>query len=72
MCNIKYIKYAIVQMGQNERLTSSRGLTRLTESGLSMTDWHLFGKRPPLTEEEWNKEFSQYKEFPEYKLKIKK
>ncbi|KAB7497126.1 Cytochrome c oxidase assembly protein COX15-like protein [Armadillidium nasatum] len=44
------------------------GLTRLTESGLSMTDWHLFGKRPPLTEEEWNKEFSQYKEFPEYKL----
>ncbi|KAL7637047.1 UNVERIFIED_CONTAM: hypothetical protein RMT77_012805 [Armadillidium vulgare] len=47
------------------------GLTRLTESGLSMTDWHLFGKRPPLTEEEWNKEFSQYKEFPEYKLKNK-
>ncbi|XP_037799559.1 LOW QUALITY PROTEIN: cytochrome c oxidase assembly protein COX15 homolog [Penaeus monodon] len=45
------------------------GLTRLTESGLSMTDWHLFGKRPPLTEAEWEREFAQYQEFPEYKLK---
>ncbi|XP_068240461.1 heme A synthase COX15-like [Palaemon carinicauda] len=45
------------------------GLTRLTESGLSMTDWHLFGKKPPLTQAEWEKEFAQYKEFPEYKLK---
>lgn len=44
------------------------GLTRLTESGLSMTDWHLFGKRPPLTEAEWEREFAQYQEFPEYKL----
>lgn len=45
------------------------GLTRLTESGLSMTDWHLFGKRPPMTEAEWEREFAQYQEFPEYKLK---
>lgn len=44
------------------------GLTRLTESGLSMTDWHLFGKRPPMTEAEWEREFAQYQEFPEYKL----
>lgn len=45
------------------------GLTRLTESGLSMTDWHLFGKRPPFSEAEWEREFAQYREFPEYKLK---
>ncbi|XP_018011467.1 cytochrome c oxidase assembly protein COX15 homolog [Hyalella azteca] len=47
------------------------GLTRLTESGLSMTDWHLFGKMPPLSHEEWIKEFEQYKQFPEYKMKNK-
>ncbi|XP_045618103.1 heme A synthase COX15 [Procambarus clarkii] len=45
------------------------GLTRLTESGLSMTDWHLFGKRPPLSQGEWEREFAQYQDFPEFKLK---
>ncbi|KAF2367397.1 COX15/CtaA family [Trinorchestia longiramus] len=45
------------------------GLTRLTESGLSMTDWHLFGKRPPLSHEEWTREFERYQQFPEYKQK---
>lgn len=43
------------------------GLTRLTESGLSMVHWSAFGERPPLTREEWEKEFEKYKEFPEYK-----
>jgi len=42
------------------------GLTRLTESGLSMTDWHLLGKRPPWTEEQWTKEFLQYQQYPEF------
>ena len=27
------------------------GITRLTESGLSMVDWKLFGRRPPITPE---------------------
>lgn len=45
------------------------GLTRLTESGLSMTDWALFGKLPPITQQEWLKEFNQYQQYPEYKLK---
>ena len=27
------------------------GITRLTESGLSMVDWKLFGRRPPITAE---------------------
>lgn len=45
------------------------GITRLTESGLSMTQWHLIkGMRPPRSEEEWEAEFERYKQFPEYKV----
>jgi len=45
------------------------GVTRLTKSGLSMTDWHLIkGMRPPRSEEEWLKEFARYQAFPEFKL----
>jgi len=47
------------------------GLTRLTESGLSMTDWHLFGKRPPMGHLQWMKEFEQYQQFPEFQQKNK-
>ncbi|WP_428225317.1 COX15/CtaA family protein [Flavobacterium sp.] len=44
------------------------GITRLTNSGLSMTDWHLITDTfPPLTEENWQKAFDAYKQFPEYK-----
>lgn len=41
------------------------GVTRLTRSGLSMTDWKLQGSLPPMNEEEWEKEFARYKTFPE-------
>ncbi|XP_045026683.1 cytochrome c oxidase assembly protein COX15 homolog [Daphnia magna] len=44
------------------------GLTRLTESGLSMVEWSAFGERPPLSQEDWEREFEKYKQFPEYKL----
>ncbi|CAI8016190.1 Cytochrome c oxidase assembly protein COX15 homolog [Geodia barretti] len=45
------------------------GITRLTESGLSMTQWHLVkGMRPPRSEEEWEAEFERYKQFPEFKV----
>ena len=43
------------------------GITRLTESGLSMVDWKFQGKMPPSTEEEWIAEFEKYKQFPEFK-----
>jgi len=44
------------------------GVTRLTESGLSMTDWKLIKDMvPPKNEQEWVEEFEKYKEFPEYK-----
>ncbi len=43
------------------------GITRLTESGLSMVDWNLImGSIPPLTEEDWQSTFEEYQKFPEY------
>jgi len=43
------------------------GLTRLTDSGLSITAWELFsGILPPLNSNEWNTYFSEYKKIPEY------
>ena len=42
------------------------GITRLTRSGLSMTDWRPQGKRWPRNAEEWEEEFERYKQFPEY------
>ena len=42
------------------------GVTRLTRSGLSMTDWKFTGSLPPLSEEEWLREFDKYKQSPEY------
>lgn len=43
------------------------GITRLTNSGLSMTDWHLITDTlPPLSEAKWQEAFKQYKQFPEY------
>lgn len=43
------------------------GLTRLTESGLSMVDWKpLMGVIPPIGEAAWIEKFNQYKAYPEY------
>ncbi len=43
------------------------GITRLTDSGLSMTDWHIITEViPPLNEEQWEAAFEEYKQFPEY------
>lgn len=43
------------------------GITRLTNSGLSMTDWHLVTDTfPPLSEAKWVEAFENYKMFPEY------
>jgi len=45
------------------------GITRLTDSGLSITQWQLFsGILPPFNDAQWNKYFELYKEIPEYKL----
>tara|TARA_B100001063_G_scaffold215670_1_gene216799 strand:- start:521 stop:1540 length:1020 start_codon:yes stop_codon:yes gene_type:complete len=43
------------------------GLTRLTDSGLSITEWELFkGFLPPISNEKWLDYFSLYKTIPEY------
>ena len=45
------------------------GLTRLTDSGLSITKWQLFsGFLPPLNKSDWIIYFNLYKEIPEFKL----
>jgi cytochrome c oxidase assembly protein subunit 15 len=49
-------------------MTAIGGITRLTESGLSMVDWNLImGTIPPLTEEAWQNTFVKYQQFPEFK-----
>jgi len=46
------------------------GITRLTDSGLSMVDWQpIYGILPPLSYSDWENEFNQYKEYPEYRYK---
>lgn len=45
------------------------GITRLTESGLSITEWNVVsGILPPLTEAAWLAEFAKYQATPEYRL----
>lgn len=45
------------------------GAVRLTGSGLSMVDWKpLMGIFPPISHQDWQAAFDQYKQFPEYKL----
>ena len=44
------------------------GITRLTESGLSITEWNpISGAIPPLTHEQWQHAFDLYKQTPEYR-----
>ncbi|KAK2782778.1 Cytochrome c oxidase assembly protein cox15 [Onygenales sp. PD_12] len=45
------------------------GLTRLTESGLSITEWKpVTGSLPPFNAEDWESEFSKYRSSPEYQI----
>jgi len=45
------------------------GLTRLTDSGLSITEWRpLTGAVPPMTEAHWLEEFEKYKQIPEFQI----
>ena len=43
------------------------GITRITDSGLSMVEWRPFlGFLPPLNNQEWERVFDLYKNTPEY------
>ncbi len=49
-------------------MVSIGGITRLTESGLSMVEWRpLVGWLPPLSEAEWQRVFALYRETPEFR-----
>ena len=65
---IKYLKFWLITLFLLIILmVAVGGLTRLTDSGLSITDWELFtGILPPLNINEWNFYFSEYKKIPEY------
>jgi cytochrome c oxidase assembly protein subunit 15 len=44
-------------------------ITRLTQSGLSITDWNpIMGAIPPLNDADWDKAFSAYQQIPQYKI----
>ena len=48
------------------------GLTRLTDSGLSITEWKpVTGAMPPMSEAAWNAELEKYRAIPEYQLQNK-
>ena len=68
----KYIKYLKIWLITLFSLIVSMiavgGLTRLTDSGLSITTWELFsGIFPPLNDQQWDEYFFKYKQIPEYK-----
>lgn len=47
------------------------GITRLTESGLSIVEWRpITGMLPPLSQAEWELEFEKYKTSPEFKMYV--
>lgn len=59
-----YILFALVVL-----MIVVGGLTRLTDSGLSITEWApLAGALPPMSEAAWLSEFERYKQIPEYQL----
>ncbi|MGE0715541.1 MAG: COX15/CtaA family protein, partial [Alphaproteobacteria bacterium] len=50
-------------------MTVIGGVTRLTESGLSIVDWRpVTGALPPLTEDAWQAELDKYRQSPQYRL----
>ena len=45
------------------------GITRLTLSGLSITEWNpIMGAIPPVSEAEWQAQFDLYKQTPQYMI----
>src|SRR5438309_2363590 len=45
------------------------GVTRLTQSGLSITEWQpVTGILPPLSEAAWQAEFARYRDIPQFRL----
>ena len=62
-------RWLIVLFGLVALMIAIGGLTRLTDSGLSITEWRpLTGAIPPMSAAAWTVEFEKYKQIPEYQL----
>lgn len=62
-------KYLLVIAGMVFTIVVVGGLTRLTESGLSITEWNVVsGILPPLGAEDWEREFAKYRDTPEWRM----
>ncbi len=60
--------WLLFMAGAVAAMVSIGGITRLTESGLSMVEWRpLIGWLPPLSEAEWQRIFALYRETPEFR-----
>jgi len=65
--SIRPVAYWLLGMGGLVAgMVTIGGITRLTRSGLSMTNWRLQGNLPPMNRAEWEIEFERYKQFPEF------
>ena len=64
-----YVIWLIISLSLIIIMILVGGLTRLTNSGLSITEWELFkGILPPLNEEDWNRYFNLYKKIPQFEM----
>ena len=67
--NKLFYYWLIISLGMVVLMVVVGGLTRLTNSGLSITEWELFkGIIPPLSVEAWNNYFSLYKKLPQFRF----
>ena len=67
--NELFIKWLIISLILVFLIIIVGGLTRLTNSGLSITEWELFkGILPPMSENAWEFYFKEYKKIPQYEL----
>jgi cytochrome c oxidase assembly protein subunit 15 len=61
--------WLLVGVGMTVIQIALGGITRLTGSGLSITQWDVItGALPPLNEQKWMEEFAKYKQTPQYQL----
>lgn len=64
---VRYWLYAVAALVL--AMITVGGATRLTDSGLSITEWQpILGAIPPLAEADWQEAFAKYREIPEYHL----
>ena len=61
--------WLLVGVGMTVIQIALGGITRLTGSGLSITEWNVItGTIPPLNEQQWMEEFNKYRQTPQFYL----